>query len=240
MGRLPFPQALTVKGIAHLKKEQLLEFKRLKVDSLIVSIDSMAPAEHDTFRQKHGALAETLETINLAKKLGFSVVICVVIHRKNLYTKGVEDLLEFAKKENIIINFALGVPAGNWNDFKLFKKDFMLDKEDKLYARELIKKNYHARFDFALNLKKWGCPAATEKVYITPYGDVMPCPFIQISFGNIKKESIINIRQRMLEEKRVSEYFNQCLAAEDNEFMERYLIKTFNRKELPIPYGEVF
>ncbi len=32
---------------------------------------------------------------------------------------------------------------------------------------------------------KIGCPAGMEKIYITPYGDVIPCPFIHIGFGNI-------------------------------------------------------
>jgi len=232
--------SISTNGIGPLLEEQLLKYRKLGVDSLMISVDSMDSREHDAFRQKKGALSETLETIKLSKKVGLSVFICVVIHHKNLHSKGLEDLLKFTKDKNLIINFALAVPAGDWSDFELFKKEFMLTKEDKVYVREVVKKNYHARFDFGINLKKWGCPAAVEKIYVTPYGDVIPCPFIQISFGNIRNESVIEIRKKMLNEKRISQYFNQCLAAEDREFIDNYLPKTFDEKELPVSYGQIF
>lgn len=232
--------SISTNGIGPLTREKLLRYRKAGVDSLMVSVDSIDPDEHDAFRQKRGALSETLGTVGLAKKLGFSVFVCIVIHHRNLYSKKLDALLAFTRKNGIIINFALAVPAGNWNDFECFKKDFMLTKKDKIYVREVMKKNYHARFDFSINLKKWGCPAAAEKIYITPYGDVMPCPFIQVSFGNVRNESILSIRKRMLEEKRISEYFNQCLAAEDEVFIHRYLSKTFGQKDLPVPYEKVF
>ena len=232
--------SISTNGVGPLTEEQLLKYRVLGVDALMISIDSINPKEHDDFRRKQGALSETLKTIALAKKTGLTVFACVVIHHKNLYTKGLEDLLSFTKQNGIVLHFALAVPAGDWSDFENFRKEFMLTKEDKIHVRKIMEGNPHTRFDFSVNIKQWGCPAGAEKIYITPYGDVIPCPFIQISFGNIRQESVIAIRKRMFEENRISQYFNQCLAAEDQEFISKYLTRTFIEKDLPIPHDRIF
>ncbi len=232
--------SISTNGIGPLARENLLKYKRLGVDALVISVDSMSRRTHDAFRRKEGALQEALQTIELGQELGYSVVVCVCVHHQNLYSEGLNAIIDYTREKNLILNFALAVPAGNWSDLDNFRKNYMMNHDDKIYVREIIKNNNHIRFDFGVNLKKWGCPAGVEKIYITPYGDVLPCPFMQIAFGNLHNDTIVNIRTRMLAEKRVSEYYNQCLCAEDEHFINNYLSQTIGAQSLPLSYNDVF
>lgn len=52
------------------------------------------------------------------------------------------------------------------------------------FISNLIIKTPHVRTDFESNLKTKGCPAFKEERYLTPYVDVIPCPFIHITLEN--------------------------------------------------------
>ena len=112
--------------------------------------------------------------------------------------------------------FALAVSAGRWQD----SKDILLTEEDLGHIHELTAESPYIRTDFEANYRHSGCGAVKEILYLTPYGDVLPCPFIHKSLGNAKEESIKEIRDRALENKYFKDYWQKCLAACDKEFME--------------------
>ena len=85
----------------------------------------------------------------------------------------------------------LAVPAGRWQD----NLDILITGEDMEYIRELTKKSPYIRTDFEANFVHWGCGAMKEILYLTPYGDVLPCPFMHISFGNALDEPIATIQK---------------------------------------------
>ena len=80
-----------------------------------------------------------------------------------------------------------------------------------------------------------------EKIYITPYGDVLPCPFIHISFGNVKQENLKDIVRRMRMNPYLEGYPKICVAAEDREFHKNVLSKIGVRPRggLPVDYREL-
>ena len=77
------------------------------------------------------------------------------------------------------------------------------------------------------------CPAGSEEFYLTCYGDIIPCPLIQISFGNVRDESVSAIWGRMHDFKRFKNKPG-CLAGENRDFIDKYLLPLTNRKDLPI------
>ena len=58
-------------------------------------------------------------------------------------------------------------------------------QDDLDYIDRLTEQSPYIRTDFQANLVSYGCGAAKEILYLTPYGDVLVCPFMHISFGNI-------------------------------------------------------
>jgi hypothetical protein len=70
----------------------------------------------------------------------------------------------------------------------------------------------------------------------------MPCPFIQISFGNILTEEFETIRERAFDYRYFREYAPNCLAAEDRDFVgnARCYAQEVSGDQLPLPHTEAF
>ena len=88
------------------------------------------------------------------------------------------------------------------------------------------------------NWFRFGCPAVKEVLYITPYGEVLPCPFLHLSLGNVKEEPLRKIRTRGLRYKIFREYHQACLASEKKDFTKNYL-KVIKGKKPPVCLEEV-
>lgn len=219
-----------------LTEELVKNLKRWGVDILTISVDSALPSEHDAFRGLPGALAKTLDGIDLALKAGLSVTIGTVVTHGSLRSQGIQDLIAYAIRRKLLLCFILPVPAGNWQA----ETDMLLTREDMAYISALTAKHRFLRTDFQANLGPYGCGAAKEILYLTPYGDVLPCPFMHISFGNAQEESIGAIRQRMLKNPSLGIYHRECLVSTDRAFIEAHLSKTFGAPSLPLRAEEVF
>jgi radical SAM protein with 4Fe4S-binding SPASM domain len=104
----------------------------------------------------------------------------------------------------------------------------------------MIKKYGWIRRDLDGNYEVRGCPAATERICLTPSGEVLPCTKIHVSFGNVKYESLASIRQKMMRHREFSVTSEMCIAAEDRVFIEKRMKRCFNRKKTLISEAEFF
>jgi MoaA/NifB/PqqE/SkfB family radical SAM enzyme len=219
-----------------LNEKRIKYLKEAKVDILTVSLDSGIPGEHDSFRGVPGTYDKTVAGIELALKHGLKVTVGTVVSHKNLHSEGLRKLIEWAKEKRLLVTFALAVPAGRWLD----NREILLTEEDMEYVFKLTAESPYIATDFEANFIAHGCGAGKEILYLTPYGDVFVCPFIHISFGSIFKESIRDIRNRALRNRYLNHYHGKCLAAQDREFIDKYLSKTFGKKQLPLDEKDVF
>ena len=44
---------------------------------------------------------------------------------------------------------------------------------------------------------RFGCVAGSERIYLSAGGDVQPCPLVNLSLGNVLRESLSAISRRM-------------------------------------------
>ena len=99
------------------------------------------------------------------------------------------------------------------------------------YLTSLQKKNPLLRRDMDANFIRWGCSAGIEVLYITPYGDVFPCPYLHESTGNFLQLDLKTIRENIF--KKHPEFINyhpKCFACEDKEYMEKYIFMENHEK----------
>lgn len=210
--------------------------RRWGVDQLNISIDSFVPEEHDRFRGMTGAWQKTFDGLHIARNCGLNVQVNTTVSKFNLYTPGFQGLVDFCVAQRIILNIVLAAPSGNW-DANL---DATLDAEDMRCVRALVQSTPYIRQDMDSIVLGRGCPAMKEAIYITPYGDVLCCPFIHVSFGNLREESLKTIVDRALKYPFLEAHAQQCLVAEERVFIDKYLSKTFGRTDLPAPSEQVF
>lgn len=219
-----------------LDYNKIKELKKMGVDVLIVSLDSGIEEEHDKFRGVKGTYKKALQTIDNALVVGLNVSINTTIYSGNVNSPGIRKLIEMAKNKKIILNLLLASPTGEWTgNYKV-----MVTDEDIKTISKWFKESPYIRRDVDANFYKWGCSAGNEVLYITPYGDVLPCPFMHFTLGNVKEISLKEIRKKALSYTILTAYVPMCLACEDRMFIEKYISKTFGRNDLPIPIEEVF
>lgn len=89
------------------------------------------------------------------------------------------------------------------------------------------------------NYAKPVCPAAQEDLFVNNFGEVQPCPFIPISFGNVQKEKLKDIFLRMQNHEMFGQVRRVCMPARDKTFIDRYIKPAFACGVLPAPIEKV-
>ncbi|MBF0138197.1 MAG: radical SAM protein [Magnetococcus sp. DMHC-1] len=201
-----------------LDRENILALRQAGVDILTISLDSAKPEIHDAFRGIQGTFAKTMQTIRTAMEVGLRVTVGAVVTPENLRSQDLRDLIDLVTGMNVILFLALAAPVGEWQH----NTHIFFSPADRLFLDELTARNPLVRTDFAANFIHYGCGAVKEILYITPFGDVLPCPFLHTSLGNLFEESLATIRQRALQNPWFADYGQLCLAAEDREYLAKH------------------
>jgi len=110
------------------------------------------------------------------------------------------DFLGFAEKMKVDeVRILEPVPCG-----RLIKEKIMLSDEDReklidvhKIANRSSKYPRVSVFPYIESKHMIGCTAGIDHLYVDASGDVCPCDFTPLSFGNIKTESIKTILERM-------------------------------------------
>jgi len=219
-----------------LDEERAEHLKSIGVDKIQLSIDSLSAKDHDKFRKRAGSQERALRAIDAAKRAGLNIIIQTVVSKQRVRSQEFIDFLEFAKKKDVGVFVTYAKPVGSWEG----NFDVLVDRADMDYMRGLEKKYNvftHLTPAYGLDL---GCIAVKRMISVTKYGDVMPCPYIHTSLGNIFKEPLKDIVARGMKNKYFGKYVDTCLIAEDREFIKKYVAGRIYGKELPVPYSEVF
>jgi len=227
-----------------LNAEKAKHLKKIGLDKVQISLDSFIEEEHDTFRKKKGSYKRIMSGVDFAKEAGLKVIIMTCLTKKRTYSKEFMDLLEWGKAKNVGIYVTYAKPVGVWEGDT---SEMCGDPEF-----EQVKK-YSFEFDVftrttgghGLNI---GCIAVKRNITITKYGDVMPCPYIHLSIGNIFVERLDAILNRGLRIKHFSYgEVRTCLSGnKDHYFVKEYMPKIRGKKtkeglyQGTIPYQKVF
>jgi len=219
-----------------LDAERAKYLKSIGVDKIQLSLDSLSATEHDEFRRKAGSHERAIRAIDASKDAGLSIILATVVTKQRIRSEEFIEFLEFAKKKGVGVFVTYAKPVGEWEG----NYDVLVTRDDMDYLRELEKKYNvftHLTPAYGFNL---GCIAVKRMVSITKYGDVMPCPYIHVSFGNFFEESLKDIIERGMKIKYFRNYIDTCLIAENRGFINEYEAKKIYGKPLPVPYSEVF
>ena len=84
-----------------------------------------------------------------------------------------------------------------------------------------------------------GCIGVKAFLSVTQYGDVLPCPYIHTSIGNVFDSSLKDIIQTGMNICHFGEHRDTCLIA-DLDFIQKYVAGRIYHKPLPVPCQEVF
>ncbi len=209
--------------------------KSIGIEKVHLSLDSMYVKEHDDFRKRKGSFDRVLKAIDASRNAGLAILINTVVTRQRARSDEFRRFLEYTNSMDARVVMMLAKPAGRWQG----NLDVILDQSDLEYVRRF--ETTHNAFTHLVPAygMDMGCIAVKRMVSITRYGDLMPCPWIHISLGNVFEEPLKDILERGMSIKWFGQKQNTCLGSVDGEFMRDYLGKIFG-KPFPVPWQEVF
>ena len=219
-----------------LDDKKAKHLKSIGVDKIQISLDSLSETEHDKFRNKKGSYERVIKAIDASLNAGLNTLVQTVVTKQRVRSREFTDFLEDLNGKGVGVFVTYAKPVGAWEG----NFDALVDRSDMDYVRELEKKYNvftHLTPSYGLDL---GCIAVKRMISITEQGDVMPCPYIHVSLGNVFKEPLKDIVERGLKIKHFGEYQDTCLIAEDRDFINKYIVGRVYNKPLPVLFKEVF
>lgn len=210
-----------------LTREKALSLKNAGLDVIYLSLEGFSDV-HDSFYGIPGLFNRSVGNMIYAKSVGIDTMVLTVATNESLESGLTAKLADFLYKNQIDTWILYPSVIGKWAN----NEAVLLTDENRKRYRELLK-NPWISWEGDANYLKDGCPAGTEVLYITAYGDICPCPFIHLSYGNIHETTV----KEALDKMRNNEYFSyihdDCLVGTDKEFYRKH-IDPFRSKEFPI------
>ena len=220
--------------------ERLMELKgRGNLLGIMFSLHTSDPERLNTFMKNENAWSNLQNGINLCHRAGIDVTFNSCIALEDYYNGNFEKVMEAAKNAGAtIIQFIKPKPAGGWLECGAEK----FGQEDLEHIRrKMTDYNSHVKYrDYPAiaamiideDQEHFGCTAGgTDRFYINAKGDVQPCEFLNISFGNITEEKFELIYDRM---RKVYEVPGTCWLCEKYASRIAEILKSTGQNVLPL------
>jgi MoaA/NifB/PqqE/SkfB family radical SAM enzyme len=165
---------------------------------VMISLHSHRPEEHDALLNVPGAYDKVMEAIDNCHRHGMDVILnCTMTHEK-VQDGTLWEMVRLARDKNVTVNFVQPCTTGKWAD----NKGIRMQPDD---------------------YEENGCRPGLERMYMSNAGDVIPCAFIHLNFGNVRKESVGTIWERMKSFEYFQETKERCIASNDETFYNEYI-----------------
>ncbi|MCG3217108.1 MAG: hypothetical protein KAS63_10305, partial [Candidatus Heimdallarchaeota archaeon] len=178
--------------------EKALSLKEKGLFATGISLDSFDKEYYNDFRKDPEAFDNSVNAIKNSRKAGLYTMMQTVLRKEDISKEFIFDLFKQAKKLGVQeIRILEPIKSGMLFDVNGELERIFFDQETREKLIKLQRKiNRRLRFpkmtSFANteSAEKYGCGAGTQHSYITPIGDLLPCDFIPLSFGNVLETDV--------------------------------------------------
>ena len=182
------------------------KIKRLKEAGLFggrVSIHSHEARRHDDFVGYRGAFKTASETIKNFRRMDILPILSAALPEKEISWRNIHDLNKLAK--DLGAGFAEIIPIKPAGRAVIQCSQAELSQQEVDWQMLKIL-NTDQRFGdwpaadsgaYLEQAEMFGCLAGSERIYISASGDVQPCPLVSLSLGNVAKEPLASVYEKM-------------------------------------------
>jgi MoaA/NifB/PqqE/SkfB family radical SAM enzyme len=205
-----------------------------------ISLDSYVEAEHDSFRNKPGSYKRVMKAITASKKAGLELLLSTCIVKDRVFSQEFSDFMKFCQDDDVPLYVTLAKPVGSareHDEWVVTKRDV-----DRLKALE-------DEFDIFTHMSpSYGHPGKCITVKgintVNHDGEIVPCPYMDLSIGNVMHEPLRDVLDRGMKNKWLGPYRDECIIGENMEFITFHNDTVADHlKEtpyLPVPYEKGF
>lgn len=189
---------------AGLTPEGLGALKAARLFGVMISIHSPDLATHDALTGVPGSFETACAAASAFRAAGVVVAVNSVLSEAELRSGGLERLMGLARDLGAdFVQLIHPKPAGNW----LGRRENMQQDPAVIELVRGLHRRYNGRgggypclvsqvLEEAEN--RLGCTAGgVDRFYLNAYGEVQPCEFLNLSFGNLREEPLRVIMERM-------------------------------------------
>lgn len=201
-----------------------------------ISLDSMIEAEHDQFRGKKGSYKRVMRALDAAKKANLELLISTCIVKDRVFSDEFLSMCEYCKDNDIPLYVTLAKPVGTAREQAMWvcqKKDV-----DQL---KFLENRYNV---FTHMSPSYGQPGRCITVKgintVNHDGEIIPCPYMDLSIGNVTREPLSVILERGMLNSWLGPYRDECIIGEHQGFIEFHNKAVSDYLDvsplLPVPY----
>lgn len=223
-----------------LSKERLLELKKANLTVIMFSLHAHTEEATNAFMGDPKAWQNMVEAIEICHSVGVPIAFNSCLSLADFRNGNFEKVMQQAKDfGGFLLQLIKPKPSGAWlesgveeygaADFELVKSKVKLYNDDPRYrdfpaiSAQIMEEDPDM----------FGCTAGgTDRIYINAKGDVQPCEFLNISFGNIAQEDFGSIYKAMREVFAVPQ---TCIACEQYSREIARIYHDNGLKQLPLP-----
>ncbi len=170
------------------------ELKQRGLYRLFISLDGASEETHDAFQRTKGSFKGVMRAMDACREAGLSLHLSTCAVKGYVDNGELQGIIEHAKKGGAQgIRIAFPMRSGNW----LKDKDILLDPEEMARVRALTGDGFTYIVEEETGTFTHCKAVVGGSIYVSPYGEVQPCNFIPISYGNLREEPFELILDRM-------------------------------------------
>jgi len=184
-----------------LTVQRARELRECGVFAVGISLDSADPAEHNERRGRKDAYEIALRALASANTAGLYPYVVSVGTREFLERRRFFDFLRLAREAGALeVHLLEPCPTGRIAG----RNDVVLNPSERRsiieYQHEVARRDdlpILSTFAYLEGKDTFGCGAGLTHIYIDGSGELCPCNLVPLSFGNVARESLGDILDRM-------------------------------------------
>lgn len=180
-----------------LTEQLAVDLKNAGLFSVSVSLDHWDAETHDAARNYKGAFREAVRAIEIFKAVrGIDVGVSAVLTRETIRSGGTDRFVRFLEGLGVDEAWLSEVKPTSevyWDDRIVITEEDRVELvrlQDAYNSLGKMTINYLGHFE---GKECFGCNAGHKMVYIDAYGEVSPCVFTPMTFGNVRDADIWKI-----------------------------------------------
>lgn len=205
-----------------------------------ISLDSMIEAEHDQFRGKKGSYQRVMRALDAAKKANLELLISTCIVKDRVFSDEFLSMCAYCKDNDIPLYVTLAKPVGTARE----QAAWVCQKKD-VDQLKFLENRYNV---FTHMSPSYGQPGRCITVKgintVNHDGEIIPCPYMDLSIGNVTREPLSVILERGMFNSWLGPYRDECIIGEHQGFIEFHNKAVSDYLDvsplLPVPYEHGF
>ena len=177
-----------------LTRELAKDLQKAGLQYVSVSLDHWEEKKHDEGRDYPGAFRAALRAIDLFKETtDLHVGVSAVVSKEMICSGQVDEFLQFLTSLDVDeawLSEAKPSIGAYWNPQLLTTEDdrrYLYELQDRYNRKNKMTVNYLGHFEGREN---FGCNAGHKMVYIDAFGEMSPCVFTPMTFGNVQETPV--------------------------------------------------